>query len=294
MLTKRVTVDLLKEMKRRGERIVVLTAYDYPTARILDQAGLDVILVGDSLGNVVLGFENTLPVTMEAMLHHTAAVARGASRALIVADMPFMSYQVDAAEALRNAGRLVQEAGAQAVKLEGGKPIIATAERIVEAGIPVMGHLGFTPQSVHKFGSRIVQGKSRDEAEQLIDAARGLEAAGCFSIVVECVPAELAARLRDAVSIPIIGIGAGADCDGQVLVLHDLLGLTGEFKPRFVKRYAEVGQVMQEAVSQYAAEVRSGDFPDADHSFALPEEVRDDLDRKNQVPRNQVPRMRRI
>ncbi|NCO33016.1 MAG: 3-methyl-2-oxobutanoate hydroxymethyltransferase [Armatimonadetes bacterium CG2_30_59_28] len=282
---KRVTIDALQTMKGTGELITVLTAYDFPTARLLDEAGIDVLLVGDSVGNVVLGYENTLPVTMEVMLHHTAAVARGVSRSLVVADMPFMSYQVDASEALRNAGRLVQEARAQAVKLEGGEPVLKAIHRVVEAGIPVMGHLGYTPQSVNQLGSRVVQGRTRKEALALVESAQQLEEAGCFSIVLECVPAQLAAQITESVGIPTIGIGAGAQCDGQVLVLHDILGMTGDFKPKFVKRYADIGNAVRQAVEDYAREVRSGAFPNGMHSFALPEEVAADLARKEELPR---------
>lgn len=296
MRTDRVTVDRLQEMKGHGERIAVLTAYDFPTAGILDAAGVDVILVGDSLGNVVLGYENTLPVTMEVMLHHTAAVARGVSRALVVADMPFMSYQVEPSEALRNAGRLIQEGHAHAVKLEGGEPILKTVERIVQAGIPAMGHIGFTPQSVHRFGSKVVRGKNRDEARELVDAASRLEQAGCFSIVLECVPAQLSAHITESVGIPTIGIGSGPGCDGQVLVLHDILGLAGDFTPRFVKRYADMGQMLKNAVSQYAEEVRSGSFPEEKHSFALPEEVAVEMERvaADKLTAREFPQMRKI
>ena len=279
----RITIDKLLAMKEAGERITALTAYDFPTARVLDEAGIDIVLVGDSVGNVVLGYNNTLPVTMEVMLHHTAAVARAVSRSLVVADMPFMSYQVDPSEAVRNAGRFIQEALAQAVKLEGGKPVLETVRRIVEAGIPVMGHLGYTPQSVHQFGARVVRGKTQAEVGELIHSARALEQAGCFAVVLECIPSPVAREITQSISIPTIGIGSGPYCDGQVLVLHDLIGLSGDFKPRFVKRYAELGRALKEAVETYAREVRSGLFPDAEHSFLLPPQVAGEVEGKGEA-----------
>ncbi len=263
----RVTVQTLRQMKREGRKIVVLTAYDHPTAVIEDRAGVDVILVGDSLGMVVLGYENTLPVTMEEVIHHARAVARARPRALTVGDLPFMSYQAGVSDAVRNAGRMVKEGGMEAVKLEGGRRMEAAIRGIVDAAIPVMGHLGLTPQSVHQFGGYRVQGKEQHAAQQLIDDAGFLESCGCFAVVLEGMPWPLARQITEAVSIPTIGIGAGPHCDGQVLVVNDLLGMDDEFAPRFVKRYAEVGRTMAEAFSAYAEDVRAGRFPDLDHSY---------------------------
>ncbi len=266
----RITTAALRQMKTKGERIAMITAYDYPTARILDEAGAEILLIGDSLGNVVLGYENTLAVTVEDIIHHTKAVARGARRAMVVADMPFMSYQVSVAEALRNAGRFLQEAGAQAVKLEGGASVVDRVETMTGAGIPVIGHLGLTPQSVHQLGGYRVQGKTSAAAQKIIDDARCLEEAGAFSIVLECVPMELAAAVTQAISIPTIGIGAGAGCDGQVLVIHDLCGLTSGHTPKFVKVYADLGSAMSQAAGHYIREVKSGEFPAREHSFTMP------------------------
>ena len=257
--------------KQRGEKLVLLTAYDYPTAFYVDAAGVDGILVGDTLGMVVLGQETTLPVTMEQMLDRTAAVARAAKRALVIADMPFLSYQVNADEAERNAGRFLKEASAHAVKLEGGHRVAALVHRLTEAGIPVMGHLGMTPQSVHQFGGFRLQGRGRAEAEQMLADAVELQAAGAFSLVLELVPAELAAAITRAIRIPTIGIGAGPACDGEVQVFHDILGLFEWLKPRHTKRYAELGPLIQRAVAQYAAEVRAGEFPTDENSFHVPE-----------------------
>ncbi len=259
-------------MKQRGEKITVLTAYDFPTARILDKVGVDVILVGDSLGMTMLGYPTTVPVTMADILHHTKAVARGVQRSLVVADMPFLSYGADLAEGVRNAGRLLAEGGADAVKLEGGgSAVLELVSRLTQLGIPVMGHLGLTPQSVHQFGGWRVQGTTPEAARRLLQQAKGLEEAGCFAVVLELMPAEVAAEITSALSIPTIGIGAGPACDGQVLVIHDLLGLLDDFKPRFVKRYAELGQAIAEAVSHYVEDVRSGRFPGPEHSFHLAE-----------------------
>jgi 3-methyl-2-oxobutanoate hydroxymethyltransferase len=251
----------LKEMKQRGEKIAMLTAYDAMMARLLDCAGIDVLLVGDSLGMVLLGFETTLPVTLDAMVHHTAAVSRGAKRALIVADMPFLSYQVTVPEALRNAGRLVQSGGANAVKIEGGQAVVETTARLVEIGIPVMGHLGLTPQSVNRLGGFRRQAKSEEDAQRLIEDAKALEEAGVFAIVLESIPAELARTVTAQLSIPTIGIGAGPHCDGQVLVSYDALGLTEYSAPSFAKRYAQLGEAISEAARTYAQEVRDGQFP---------------------------------
>lgn len=263
--------------KERGEKLAMLTAYDYATAKLVDQAGINGILVGDSLGMVMLGYDSTLPVTMDDMLHHTKAVARGAKDALVVADLPFMAYHVSAQQAVENAGRLVQEGGAQAVKLEGGAAFCNEVRAITRASIPVMGHLGLTPQSINQLGSFRVQGKSAAAAQRLLDDARALEQAGAFAIVLECIPAPLAARITDAVSVPTIGIGAGAGCDGQILVYQDMLGLYGELAPKFVKRYAGIGQAMTDAFRQYADEVRRGAFPAAAQSYHMDEALLETL-----------------
>ena len=259
---KRVRVPDLKEMKQRGEKIAMLTAYDALMARLLERAGIDVLLVGDSVGMVLLGYETTLPVTLEAMVHHTRAVSRGAERALVVADMPFLTYQVNADEALRNAGRLVQEGGAQGVKIEGGRAVAGTAARLVEAGIPVMGHLGLIPQSVNQLGGYRHQARSKGDAERLLEDARALERAGVFAIVLECIPAEVARGVTAELGIPTIGIGAGPYCDGQVLVSHDALGLTADAAPSFVKQYAHLGALVTEGAKAYIHEVKEGRFPE--------------------------------
>jgi 3-methyl-2-oxobutanoate hydroxymethyltransferase len=248
-------------------KIVCLTAYDYPTARLLDEAGVDVILVGDSLAMVALGHESTLPVTLEEMLHHARAVRRGTKRALLVVDMPFGSYHAETAESLRNAVRFVKEAGAEAVKVEGGERRLELIARMTEAEIPVMGHVGLTPQSVNTLGGYRVQGKTTDSAEQLLRDARAVEAAGAFAVVLEAVPRELAAQITRELRIPTIGIGAGPDCDGQILVVHDLLGLTFEQTPKFARQYANVGEVISRAVRDYCADVRSGNFPSDAESY---------------------------
>ncbi len=273
----RVTVADIREMKRRGDRIPMLTAYDYPTARILDGLGIPMILVGDSLGMVVLGYESTVFVTMEDMVHHTRAVARGAKNTLIVVDMPFMSYRTDPAEALRNAARLLQEGGAQAVKLEGGEGVADTVKHIVANGIPVMGHIGLTPQSVHQLGGYKCQGKTPERAAQLLKDAKALEDAGAFSMVLESVPAPLAELITRRVSIPTIGIGAGVHCDGQVQVIHDILGMFPDFKPKHAKRYATLGEAIAAAVSRYLEEVKSDAFPTEKESFRMNEEVLSEL-----------------
>jgi 3-methyl-2-oxobutanoate hydroxymethyltransferase len=264
----KVTVQTLLDMKRRGEKIVVLTAYDYPTARLEDEAGVEVILVGDSVGNVVLGYENTLPVTVDEMVHHLKAVVRARSRALIVGDLPFMSYQAAPEDAVRSAGRMVKEGGAEAVKVEGARRVEAPIRAIADAAIPVMGHVGLTPQSVNQFGGYRVQGREAADGERVLDDARFLEQCGCFSIVVEGVPWQLGERITASVRIPTIGIGAGPHCDGQVLVVNDLLGIDTRFAPRFVKRYADVGEAMARAFAAYAADVKAGKFPDLDHSYS--------------------------
>lgn len=265
----RVTVEDLKAMKRRGERFAMLTAYDYPTARALDEAGVPILLVGDSLGMVELGFETTLPVTLEMILHHTRAVVRGAERALIVADLPFLTYQISVEEALRNAGRLIQEGGAQAVKLEGGAAVAGTVARIVEAGIPVMGHLGLTPQSVHQLGGFRVQAKTMEAIERLIADARALEQAGAFALVLETIPAPAAKAVTGAVGIPTIGIGAGPDCDAQVQVVSDLLHLIPGPVPKHAKPYVDLGDQMREAAARFISDVQAGTFPTAEQSFRL-------------------------
>ena len=264
----RVTVPALRRMKRRGERITMLTAYDATFARLLDQAGVDLLLVGDSLGMVIKGEDNTLSVTLEEVIYHTRAVARGAARAHVVADMPFMSYQTSQEDGIRNAGRLIKEGHAGSVKLEGGQRHADLVRRIVEIGIPVMGHIGLTPQSVHAMGGYKVQGRGKAQAQQLIDDAVVLQQAGAYALVLEAVPAELAAQITDTLDIPTIGIGAGVDCDGQVLVIYDLLGLEDDFKPKFVKRYESFAARARAAVGRYVNDVRSRAFPDLEHSFS--------------------------
>jgi 3-methyl-2-oxobutanoate hydroxymethyltransferase len=261
---------------RRG-KIVCLTAYDYPTARLLDEAGVDVVLVGDSLGMVVLGYENTLPLTVDEMLHHTRAVRRGVHRSLLVADMPYGSYHGDKGEAVRNALRFVKEAGAEAVKVEGGERRMELIAQLVEAEIPVMGHVGLTPQSVHAFGGFRVQGKTVPAAEQLMRDARSVEAAGAFSIVLESIPRELAAQITRELRIPTIGIGAGPECDGQILVLHDMIGLSAGHAPKFTRRYANVSETISKAVAAYAQDVRDGNFPADEESYHLSSEIRERL-----------------
>ena len=268
---KKVTTLSLRLKKERAEPISVLTAYDYPTALVMDQAGVDAILVGDSLGMVVLGYENTLSVTMEDMLHHCKAVARGAKSALLIGDMPFMSYQVSVEEAVRNAGMFLQLAGMDCVKLEGGRERVPAVQAIVSAGIPVMGHLGLTPQSIHQLGGYRSQGKNAGTARRLLEDALLLQDAGCFSLVLESVPEQLAEYISQHISIPTIGIGAGAGCDGQVLVSHDILGLFDRFSPRFVKKYADLHTEMQRAFENYIADVQAHKFPAREHSFSMDE-----------------------
>ena len=260
---KPVTVPEFRAAKARGEKLVVVTAYDYTSARLADESGVDCILVGDSLGMVIQGHQTSLPVTLGQMAYHTECVVRGTRRALVVADLPFLSYQISPRQAVRSAGRLIKKAGAHAVKLEGGERMAEAIRAIVNAGIPVMGHVGLTPQSVHLLGGFKVQ---RD-LEQLLADAKAVEDAGAFSVVVESVPAEVGAKITQAVTIPTIGIGAGANCDGQVLVFHDLLGLYADFKPKFVKRYAEIGSQIHTALQAYGQEVREGKFPGAEQSF---------------------------
>jgi len=269
----KVTIPMLARMKAEGKKIRMITAYDYPTALLVDRAGIDIILVGDSLAMVVLGHENTVAVTMDEMLHHCRAVARGAKYPLLVGDMPFLSYQVDRREAVRNAGRFLKEGGMDVVKLEGGQEMADTVKAIVDAGIPVMGHIGLTPQSISKLGGFRVQGKSVEAAKKLLADAAALEEAGAFSIILEAVPDRLAKLITERVKIPTIGIGAGPHCDGQVLVIHDLIGLFDRFTPKFVKRYANIFPILTQALEQYRQEVLSGAFPGREHSFTMPDEV---------------------
>ena len=271
------TATTFAAAKAKGEKLSMLTAYDYSTAKLEDESGINGILVGDSLGNVVLGYEDTVSVTMEDMIHHGAAVARGAKNALVVVDMPFMSYEVTVEEAVRNAGRLMKEGRAGAVKLEGGVRVAEQIRAIVKAGIPVMGHIGLTPQSINVFGGFKVQGKSEEAARALLADAKAVEEAGAFAVVIEAVPAALAQMITDAVSIPTIGIGAGAGCDGQILVYQDMLGMFSDFTPKFVKRYANVGEVMREAFASYAAEVASGAFPTEEHTYKIKDDVLEKL-----------------
>jgi 3-methyl-2-oxobutanoate hydroxymethyltransferase len=263
----KITTRTVVDMKSKGEKISMITAYDFTMARIVDHAGIDIILVGDSASNVMAGHETTLPITLDQMIYHTSCVVRGVDRALVVADLPFMSYQVTIKEALINAGRMMKEAGAHAIKLEGGTFVAETVKRIVDAGIPVMGHLGLTPQSIYKFGTYKVRAKEEAEATQLIEDAKKLQDSGCFAIVLEKIPADLAAIVTKELNIPTIGIGAGGSCDGQVLVVHDMLGLTKDFKPRFIRRYLNLFEEMSEAVSNYVNDVKSGDFPSKEEQY---------------------------
>ena len=267
------TVATLQQQKLDGDKITMLTAYDYSTAKLVDECGVNTILVGDSLGMVMLGYEDTLSVTMEDMIHHTAAVTRGAKNALVVGDMPFMSYQTSVYDAVVNAGRLMKEGRCQAVKLEGGASVCPQIKAITEASIPVVAHIGLTPQSVNAFGGFKVQGKSEADARRLIEEAKAVEEAGAFAIVLECIPAKLAKLITESVSIPTIGIGAGADCDGQVLVYQDMLGMFTDFKPKFVKHFANVGQIMTEAFKAYDAEVKAGEFPAAEHTYKIDDSI---------------------
>ncbi len=264
---KRVTTNVLQEMKNSGAKISMLTGYDFSMARIIDSAGIDIILVGDSASNVMAGHETTLPITLDQMIYHAASVVRAVERALVVVDMPFGSYQGNSKEALSNAIRIMKESGGHAVKLEGGIEIIESIQRILTAGIPVMGHLGLTPQSIYKFGTYVVRAKEEAEAQRLIEDAKALEEAGCFAIVLEKIPAALAEKVAKSVSIPIIGIGAGNGVDGQVLVVHDMLGINNEFSPRFLRKYANLYDVMTEAVKNYIEDVRSGDFPNQNEQY---------------------------
>jgi len=273
----RLTVRDIQAMKERGEIIPMLTAYDYTSARLVEQAGIPMILVGDSLGMVVLGHDSTLPVTLAEMIHHTRAVVRGTQKALVVGDMPFMTYQISPEQALRNAGRFMQEGGCQAVKLEGGEKMAETTRRLVQAGIPVMGHIGLTPQSVNQLGGFRVQGRTVQDARQLIDDALAIEDAGAFAVVLEAIPARLAAMITERLRVPTIGIGAGAGCDGQVQVLHDMLGLFEDFVPKHAKRYATLGEEIRRAVREYVEEVQAGAFPTEAHSFSMSDNVAEGL-----------------
>jgi len=276
-MTKKFTVTSFKKFKENKEKITMITAYDYTTAQLMDEAGIDTILVGDSLGMVMLGYDNTLQVTMEDMLHHTKAVVRGAKNALVVGDMPFMSYHVSIEDTLRNAGRFIKEAGAHAVKLEGGRDVLDKIQALVKAQIPVVGHLGLTPQSVNMFGGFKVQGKSLEQAKAIIEDAKLLEEAGVCAIVLECVPQALAQLISESITVPTIGIGAGADCDGQVLVIQDVLGMYKGLSPKFVKQYRDVGTMMVEGIADYIKEVKEGVFPGQEHTFKMKDEVLDKL-----------------
>jgi len=260
-------------MKQKGEKIAMLTAYDYSTAKIIDEAGVPLILVGDSLGMVVLGYESTIPVTMEVMLHHTKAVIRGTKRAMVIGDMPFMTYHTSVDDALRNAARFIQEAGAQAIKLEGGVNVAEKVRRIVECGIPVMGHIGLTPQSIHQFGGFKIQGKTPEAATKILEDAKALEEAGAFSVVLEVVPTPLAALISREISIPTIGIGAGIGCDGQVQIINDILGSFTDFVPKHAKQYAKLVDIMSSAITEYYNEVKAGSFPTDQQSFSMDESI---------------------
>ncbi|MGN0368999.1 MAG: 3-methyl-2-oxobutanoate hydroxymethyltransferase [Butyrivibrio sp.] len=267
------TVLTLKKQKQDGDKIAMLTAYDYSTAKLIEEAGIEMILVGDSLGMVILGYDDTIPVTMEDMIHHTRAVTRATNDTFVVADMPFLSYHTSVYDAVVNAGRLMKEGGAQAVKLEGGAKVCEQIRAIVDAQIPVCAHIGLTPQSVNAFGGFKVQGKTEEAARQILEDAKAIEAAGAFAVVLECVPAKLAKLISDTISIPTIGIGAGAGCDGQVLVYQDMLNIYGGLKPKFVKHFANVGDIMKAAFTEYSKEVKAGEFPAEEHTFAISDEV---------------------
>ncbi|MFH1662763.1 MAG: 3-methyl-2-oxobutanoate hydroxymethyltransferase [Chloroflexota bacterium] len=269
----RISINKIKDMKQKGEKITMLTAYDYTTAKIIDEAGIPLILVGDSLGNVVLGYESTIPVTMEDMLHHTKAVVRGSKKAMVIGDLPFMTYHISTEDALYNSARLIQEGGAQAVKLEGGVNVADKVKKIVDCGIPVMGHIGLTPQSINQLGGFRVQGKSLEAARKLIDDARALDEAGAFAIVLETVPAPLATFISQSIKIPTIGIGAGAGCDGQVQVVSDILGLFTDFIPKHAKQYARIADIMSIAITEYYTDVKAGNFPTDKQSFPMDESI---------------------
>jgi 3-methyl-2-oxobutanoate hydroxymethyltransferase len=276
----RISINLIKDMKQKGEKITMLTAYDYTTAKIIDEAGIPLILVGDSLGNVVLGYESTIPVTMADMLHHTKAVARGSRKAMVIGDLPFMTYHISSEDALRNSARFIQEGNAQAVKLEGGVNVADKVRKIVDCGIPVMGHIGLTPQSINQLGGFKVQGKSLEAARKLIDDAKALEEAGAFAVVLETVPAPLATFISQSINIPTIGIGAGAGCDGQVQVVSDILGLFTDFVPRHAKQYARIADIMSNAITEYYNDVKAGSFPTDKQSFSMDESIIAELERR--------------
>jgi 3-methyl-2-oxobutanoate hydroxymethyltransferase len=280
----RVTIRDLSRMKRNGEKVPMITAYDYTSAQLVEQAGVPLILVGDSLGQVVLGYDSTVPVTMDEMVHHIKTVVRGTQRAHVVGDLPFLSYHADAPEAIRNAGRLLKEGGAQSVKLEGGRTQTETVSRIVESGIPVMGHIGLTPQAVNQLGGYRVQGRSLKDAVRLMEDARALEEAGAYAIVLECVPAQLAQMITERVGVPTIGIGAGAGCDGQVQVFHDMMGLYQDFTPKHARQYAQLGQTIVEATRSYVQDVESEQFPGDSESFKLSESVLEALSKYSAKP----------
>lgn len=269
----RISINQIKDMKQKGEKITMLTAYDYTTAKIIDEAGIPLILVGDSLGNVVLGYESTIPVTMEDMLHHTKAVVRGSKKAMVIGDLPFMTYHINTEDALRNSARLIQAGGAQAVKLEGGINVADKVKKIVDCGIPVMGHIGLTPQSINQLGGFKVQGKSLEAARSLLNDAKALDEAGAFAVVLETVPAHLATFISQSIKIPTIGIGAGVGCDGQVQVVSDILGLFTDFIPRHAKQYARLADVMSNAITEYYNEVKAGSFPTEAQSFSMDESI---------------------
>lgn len=271
------TIVTFKEAKLKKDKLTMLTAYDYSTAKLIDESGVNAILVGDSLGMVVLGYEDTLSVTMEDMIHHSGAVARGTKNALVVTDMPFMSYQTSVYDAVYNAGRLMKEGRANAVKIEGGVEVVKQIRAIVNASIPVMAHIGLTPQSVNAFGGFKVQGKNEEAARRIVEEAKAVEAAGAFAVTLECVPAKLAKFISENISIPTIGIGAGSSCDGQVLVYQDMLGMYSDFVPKFVKQYGSIGESMKKAFAEYINEVKAGKFPEAKHGFSIDDEIIDKL-----------------
>ena len=273
----RISINEIKDLKQKKEKITMLTAYDYSTAKLVDEAGVPLILVGDSLGMVVLGYDSTIPVTMDEMIHHTKAVVRGTKRSLVIGDMPFMTYHTNISDALRNAARFMQEGGTQAIKMEGGIVVAETVKRIVDCGIPVMGHIGLTPQFIHQLGGHKVQGKTPEAAEHLLTDARALEQAGAFAIVLELVPAPLSKLITQKLSIPTIGIGAGYDCDGQVQVISDLLGQFTDFVPKHAKQYAKLANSIRTAITDYMTEVKSGEFPTAEHSPTMDESLLKDL-----------------
>lgn len=277
MSLQKMTAKKLIEKKQRGEKIVTITSYDYPFAKIVDKSGIDLILVGDSLSMVILGYKNTLSVTMDEMIHHTKAVTRGVSNALVVGDMPFLSYKIDKIEAVKNAGRFIQEGGAEAVKVEGGTEICPTIKAILDADIQVMGHIGLTPQAIYKFGGFLVQGKTVEAAKNLILDARNLQNTGVFSIVLESIPWQIAKLVTEAVDIPTIGIGAGPHCDGQILVIHDMLGIYKEFKPKFMKYFGNIGESIMDALTEYKNEVENGSYPAPEHTYDFPQEGVDEV-----------------